>query len=998
LAFGFADNILLCIFSIFTLGICIRFPIRIGIIISIINGLAEISINMLVFSIPFFSLSNLAIIASLSIIGTLGSLLGSKNRLLQQSIEKQKSILFKTEKDYNYYKDLYDDSIQIISKDRFYEKLWIKLRNSNSNVKKLIWLIIYQILDCNDNFEKSVKTILSIDPRIFAITNQSGSIIAFNDTLMALYGYNSKDKILGTNIVDLIHLKDSEKAHRFISDSSNIGLTYKPQMQQRFHVKPKGGRQIPDVTLPTISFEFIGNDFLMIAFLNVDLTCSLKNEGFALQVIKNGLWCIDHEYRTSFISDSIAQQVGYEPNEMIGKEISHILNTKDHDEFRNIFREIADRETEFLSIDLLHKSGNFVYVQLKINAIKTQSGELVGLSATLDGSNNKRIKETLMHRLSMEEMIADISTKFVAIASNEIDQEIENALNRIEDFVGIKDSFLQLSLTQTNHTSSESAFITKSWHSSKPAKEFSNQGSSDNRREEILTIPLTSGGKSIGFFRCTQNEYAPDWVADDVRLVRLAGEIFINALESKEKELKLQFSEERLRITLHSIGDAVVSVDNDDQITMLNKAAEDLIGIQKMEAIGKPLDEIFIIEQVQDDSERLIESVNISLKCLNGNERFITYNRSHIMDSENNVYGSVIIFSDITEKKLKDDKIRYISFHDKLTTLYNRVFFEEEMHRLDVKRQYPITIIMGDCNGLKLTNDIFGHLEGDKLLKQIAQILLMTTRKEDIVARWGGDEFVIILPRTDEITAAIIIDRILKECNEAKSDLIKPSISLGYATKTNDFQTIEHILREAEDRMYRHKLLEGKSARNAIISSFEKMLFERNYETEEHAKRMQELSLALGSKIGLSEHDMDNLSLLATLHDIGKIGIPDELLLKPGPLTNNEWAQMKKHPEKGFSIAESTNELKNIAKLILHHHERWDGKGYPDGLKGEQIPLLSRILSIVDAYDVITHARPYKEPLSHEDAMDEIRNCAGTQFDPSQVDAFVELMSTYRVQ
>jgi len=218
------------------------------------------------------------------------------------------------------------------------------------------------------------------------------------------------------------------------------------------------------------------------------------------------------------------------------------------------------------------------------------------------------------------------------------------------------------------------------------------------------------------------------------------------------------------------------------------------------------------------------------------------------------------------------------------------------------------------------------------------------------------------------------------------------SIAMGYSAKKNISQPISEIIKAAEDRMYRHKLTEKDSVHSSIISSLEKALEERDYETEEHVKRMKENAIKLGHMLRLPENMIDELSLLSTLHDIGKIAVADNIILKPGKLDEKEWEIVKKHPEVGFRIAESSAELAPIAKGILHHHEWYNGNGYPKGLKSDKIPLISRIISIVDAYDAMTNDRPYKKAVSKKTAIKELERCAGSQFDPKIVKKFINIL------
>lgn len=340
------------------------------------------------------------------------------------------------------------------------------------------------------------------------------------------------------------------------------------------------------------------------------------------------------------------------------------------------------------------------------------------------------------------------------------------------------------------------------------------------------------------------------------------------------------------------------------------------------------------------------------------------------------------VLNDITERKQAEEKIKFLSFYDKLTGLYNRAFFEEELKRLERSRQLPLSLLMGDVNGLKMVNDALGHQEGDNLLISVAELLKKSCRKEDIVARWGGDEFILLLPMCDSKAAAKIIQRIKNNCQNINDLPIQTSISLGWAMKSYPTQDIRDIIKEAENMMYRNKLLESRSARSTFLVSLEKTLWTRSHETEEHCQRMQEIAQKIGEAINLPDSELNNLKLLAALHDIGKIAIPNSILDKPDKLSREEWETIKKHPEIGYRIALSSPDMAPIAEAILYHHERWDGTGYPLKLKGENIPLISRIIAIADTYDVMINGRPYQKAVSKEAVCAEIERCAGSQFDP----------------
>ncbi|MEA4963537.1 HD-GYP domain-containing protein [Lutispora sp.] len=339
-----------------------------------------------------------------------------------------------------------------------------------------------------------------------------------------------------------------------------------------------------------------------------------------------------------------------------------------------------------------------------------------------------------------------------------------------------------------------------------------------------------------------------------------------------------------------------------------------------------------------------------------------------------------------------EEKREYFGYKDKLTGLYNRDFFDEELSRLDSFRQLPISVIIGDLNGLKLINDAFGHDMGDKALKRVAEIMKRAFRKEDIVSRVGGDEFVVLLPKTTEKTALSIVNRIKEDCIANPLDFIKISISFGAATKKNGEEDIFEIYRKAEDRMYFNKLTESKEAKLSMIKYLKDRLEEISFETKAHYERLKGLCLMLADKLGLSDIEKEELKLLCEFHDIGKIGIPSQILQKKGALNSDEWERVRRHSEIGYHIIGASRETLAIDELILIHHERWDGKGYPGLLKQDEIPHTVRIFAIADSYDAMVNDRPYKSAINNAEALREIESKAGTQFDPYLAKIFVQMM------
>jgi len=347
---------------------------------------------------------------------------------------------------------------------------------------------------------------------------------------------------------------------------------------------------------------------------------------------------------------------------------------------------------------------------------------------------------------------------------------------------------------------------------------------------------------------------------------------------------------------------------------------------------------------------------------------------------------------DVTEKKKAEEELLFLSRHDNLTNLYNRYYFEQLISSPEVKKVLPARIVMADLNGLKLINDSYGCNYGDEMLKAAALILKQSCRDEDTVARWGGDEFVILMPGAAHNDAVELCKKINKICKEKYLADIPVSMTLAMAGKTREEGDLFETLRETEDNLSKQKLTESRSAKNLVLQTLLKTLAAKSFETEAHTRRMQKVAQKMGHRLNLPDSDLSHLYLLITLHDIGKINIAEEILTKQGSLTDQEWAEIKKHPEIGFRIAWATDDFKHVAEDILSHHERWDGGGYPRGLKGEEISLPARITAIADAYEVMSNGRPYKKAMSKNEIKAEFEQCAGKQFDPGLAGLFTQIL------
>ena len=469
-----------------------------------------------------------------------------------------------------------------------------------------------------------------------------------------------------------------------------------------------------------------------------------------------------------------------------------------------------------------------------------------------------------------------------------------------------------------------------------------------------------------------------------------------------ETEIKLEQTVNRLQLVMDNltIGIAVNSVDPEVDFEYMNSNFPLFYGTTR-EALMRPgsfwdevyEDEIFreeikqkVLDGLASHDPKLKRWENVPIIKNGQIVRYITAQGV-------NVPNSPLIISmvmDVTDQKQKEEDIIHTSNHDYLTGLPNRRYFEAKLEKLDRKEFYPLTIAMIDLDGLKLINDAYGHDSGDEILVKISNILKSHIRKEDFVARISGDEFVMICPNTSAKEFEIIRNSISNDSLSFEYHDFKFSISVGYEVKQNASTHIKDVMKNAEDRMYANKILHGQSARNETIMTLFETLKEKYQEEKLHSSRVSEYCKMMGEKLELSSDQTKELEFAGLMHDIGKITIPDRILDKPGKLTDEEWVIMKTHTINGYHILRSADKYSMLAEYALTHHERWDGKGYPNGLKEDEIPMFSRVISICDSYEAMTADRPYRKALDHKIAIAELNRCAGSQFDAKLVEVFVK--------
>jgi len=464
---------------------------------------------------------------------------------------------------------------------------------------------------------------------------------------------------------------------------------------------------------------------------------------------------------------------------------------------------------------------------------------------------------------------------------------------------------------------------------------------------------------------------------------------FQDDLIKSEEQYKLLTTQMDMGLALHEMIFDEKGNPIDYRFISVNDSFERLTGLKRDDLIGKT------VLEVMPNTEKYWINTYGEVAKTGRAVRFENYaktlNRYYSLSAYSPRIGQfAVIIDDITDRKQKQKEIEYLSEHDPLTNLYNRRYYFEEFKLLDQPQFYPLGMMMLDVNGLKLINDAFGHQVGDEALKVLGNILKEIFEEKDVIARIGGDEFAALIPNTTAEKLQKYKEKIVSIVKTKRIKNIELSLAVGYELKTNANYEIDEMQKHAENRMYAHKSTEGSSVRGKAINAILVTLTDKYDSERRHSKEVSYLCKQVGIELKLKDDELKGLEQAGLFHDIGKISIPDSILGKPGKLTDDEFDIIQSHTQVGYQILRAADVYSDLAIHALHHHERWDGLGYPSGLKGSDIPLFSRIICVVDAYEAMTADRPYRKKMSKEYAISEIVRCSGTQFDPKIAKLFVE--------
>lgn len=738
-----------------------------------------------------------------------------------------------------------------------------------------------------------------------------------------------------------------------------------------------------------VAFVLIGTMFLIFCHFNKKKNIELKflqaqlqsRNTFFDEIFKyshDGILIMDQEGKIIKTNESFGRIFRFEDSEIIGLNVNNLIVSSEKESFK-LYKKVMQGNTVISETSRLSKDGLSIDVKILAFPIQLETNK-IGICAiykdiAYEKSSMKALElQKIYFRKLFENSpeaicILDTEDKFIdvnAAFEKVFGYSKEELLNcHIND--KIVSSELIVEATELSENVIKGNIIEYETLRSRKDGSFV--------RVHILGYPLIFEDKRIGVFG-----------------------IYKDITEQKRAEEALKASELTFRTLFEGSSDAILILD-DHKFVDCNPATIELLGYDSKENIlGKSLWDLSPQFQTKGISsqEKALEIIKTILR----NKKFewllqkkdgtivpVEVMLTSIQLNEKKVFH--VLWRDISERKKMEQRLEYLSYHDFLTGLYNRRFFEEELKRLDVKRNYPLTIVVADVNGLKLINDSFGHRMGDELLKTVADVIKSACRADDIIARLGGDEFVLLLPKTKAEKTEQILQRIKTLALQEKVGSIDLSVSFGYETKNHEGENTHEILKKAEDYMYKKKLFESPSMRGRTINAIISTLHEKNKREEQHSHRVSALCKRIGEALGLPEGQIEELKTVGLLHDIGKIAIEETILNKPGKLTEEEWKEIKRHPEIGYRILSTVNDMSEMADYVLSHHERWDGHGYPKGLKGITIPLQSRIIAIADTYDAMTSERSYRQALPEKIALAELQHKAGIQFDPELIDIFL---------
>lgn len=713
------------------------------------------------------------------------------------------------------------------------------------------------------------------------------------------------------------------------------------------------------------------------------------------------IWEMDRNGMHTYISGSVKHVLGYDPEEITGKKKIYEMCVEDEVDEIKAFTE-----------DLLQEGGVIENVEMRQ---VTKDGRVIWVLI-----NGRPIYDKAGRRTGFRGLDIDITDRKHAEFSSRAIKERYHSIMKISDTGVWEYDHDSEKLWCSEEYFSMLGYEARAFQNDVPGNLEHAWGNllcpeDQSAARQIFTDYFHSDTESLyeNVFRMKRKDGTYSWIWSRGKMLRDADGrpsgimigLHIDITNMKELESELYLEKEQFKTTLLSIGEGVISTNQSGQIEVMNQVAEELTGWNQKDAKGRFLTQVYRItdertgQTITDLAERVIlsgETLKMTggkvLHSRDGTEYPIEDQVTPIRNRRGVPSGVVIVFRDFSEQKKRNREIEYLSYHDQLTGLYNRRFFEEELKRTDSERNLPFTIAMLDLNGLKLINDAFGHHAGDTLLLKATDAIKNTFRDHDVIARIGGDEFAVLLPLTSPDVAERRLAGLKQDLAARTIQGVNVSISTGFATKQSAEEDVYEVLRKADHQMYQDKVSNRPVIRKDMIEQLLDYFFEKYPDEKEHAEAVGKLAMEIAELLGLSYEERQMIYRAGLFHDIGKVAINEAIMKKEGLFTPHEREEVERHPEIGYSILSAAPEYAPIAEDVLAHHERWDGKGYPNQLKTHDIPLRARILQTAEVMDELMRPATYREQRNQEEALDEIKRHAGEQFDPRIVKKLSAIM------
>lgn len=838
------------------------------------------------------------------------------------------------------------------------------------------------------------KAMINSSPDGVGIVSLDGKLLFVSEKLIKMYGFEKELELeiepqmlfIGKSILDFIDL--THQAHVKQRLAEVISGKEKDSMTEYLCIKKDKSLFTVEVTSTALkdasgkisSILIVQRDITERKRLEEKLQISEMNYRAFFESMDDLIFIANRQGKIFYANSAVNRKLGYTLEELSQMEVLEVYPAEMRMEARKLFSDIIHGKTEFCKLPFQRKDGTLIPSQTNV-----WYGQW----------NEKDCVFGISKDLSVEQAALDKFHKFF---------DNNPALMAVSDlkegrFIEVNSTFLEKLGYEKNdvigRTILELNIFMDRIDQLKVIGHIEKYGFFKN---EELRIKKKTGQIVNGIF-------SGEIIESQFEKTLLT--VMTDITERKNAEESLRISEEKYMAIFDESPIAIELYNAQCFRTHLNNACMELFGVSGLNDMSnyKLFDDHYITEEIK---RQLLENKHVRFETVLD---FETVKSKHIFKTKHSgikyldvsiksmlndkiIDGYIVQIMDITMQKKAQAEIEFLSYHDRITGIYNRRFYEEELLRLDIKRNLPLTLVMADVNGLKLVNDSFGHHLGDELLRKTANIIKGVCRADDIVARLGGDEFVILLPKTDNFEAEEIIKRIKSISLNEKVGVVDISISFGCETKHGEEIPIHEVFKNAEDNMYRNKLYESASLKSKMIGLIMNTLYEKSYREMAHSKGVSGICERIALKMTFDQETINRIKIAGLMHDIGKMGIDEKILNKAGTLSIDEWHEIKRHPEIGYRMLSTSNEFSEMANVVLEHQERWDGQGYPKGLKGEEISLQARIIAIADAYDAMTSGRSYKKQFEKDEAIAEIRRGAGTQFDPHIANVFIEMIAT----